>query len=141
MIIDWAWVRDQLHRAGYTTETANGQAIATSVERLLRTWEDMNHSPETSDPTLTAFAGLARGHAIAPDAPDETWVQAYPGEYKVGDTVRVKPDAYDGHLAVTHNGKRGRVVGARNSQAVVIYADDPDKLPRHHSPENLERLA
>lgn len=134
MKINWDWATFQLIEAKTT------QQLTTSVERLMQTLETMNLNDDQLREVLDKFHKLALGHSIVPAKPDEVWQQCVPGHYGVGDTVRVKPDAYSGPKSI-HNGRRGRVVSIRGAQVVVAYSDPTDlKDQYYHWPKDLERL-
>jgi hypothetical protein len=64
-----------------------------------------------------------------------------PGQIKVADVVRVKPDAFDGELGETHNGREGVIVAIRSGD--VIFRSTDDKKPlldgTHYSPYHLQK--
>lgn len=136
MNVDYTWIKAQLD--GSKTR----QDLSTSVIRLLDVVETMRTNDDELREILEKFHKLALGHSIAPVDPAERWVQVLPGEYSVGDTVRVHNDAYTGEWAVKHNGKRGRVAGVRGARVIVIYEDARDSEDQHyHDPSKLDRLA
>ncbi len=79
---------------------------------------------------------------VVPQNPDERWVPAQAGQLTVGDTVRVRFDAFTGSNGVLHNGRRGRIVGVRYGDIIVKTTDG--KVPvldgTHYPPNLLEKL-
>lgn len=135
--VDLDWAEDQLQRAGVD---ASMQDI---VLELLTLWNsltinaDLPHTERAAD----AFKQLALGYSLTPDAPDEIWAPVLAGTILRGDTVRVKADAYKGDVGKIHNGRVGRVVGARSGD--VIFKSTDDRTPTlegvHYRPDVLEK--
>lgn len=135
MDINWDWVKDQLEKARVPQEHA------TSVTRLLETLETMRLSDDPLRSVLDTFQRLSLGYTIVPDSANERWVEVLPGNYAIGNTVRVKSDAYDGKKSTLHNGRRGRVVAVRSGKTVVLYDDTENNEEQYyHDPSVLERL-
>lgn len=133
--INFDWVKKQLSAANIP------QDLSTSVKRLLKELESMRLRGEELKTVLDAFHELALGHSIEPEKADEKWVQALPGEYSIGDAVRVHRDAYTGSHGDRHNGKRGVVVGVRGAKAIVLYDDAASSEEQfYHDPKVLDRL-
>jgi hypothetical protein len=93
---------------------------------------------ETADLRVRAAAVIisAIDQAAAATGRDssETWAQARPGNIVVGDTVRVRSDAYDSTVGVAHNGRVGVVTAIRYGNIFMRYTDvgpTPLNLPRH----------
>lgn len=125
--IDLTWVREQLHRAGYTggeDGSARQQSIATSVELLVRRLNDMTLAADDRHEVVQVFTRLASGSPIAPANVTGTavWVDlvSIGSHVEIGDTVRVHPDAFDGDGGDDLNGAVGRLVGVRGG----IYTVD-----------------
>jgi hypothetical protein len=114
--------------------------IGRAVLKLVEAWDVKNLN---NDETLEAFnvaSKLVRGHSLL--APSNyTWVDASPGQIKVADAVRVKTDAFDGELGITHNGREGVIVAIRSGD--VIFRSTDDKKPQldgtHYSPYHLQK--
>lgn len=136
MSISEEWVREQFAQARVT------QATGTAVLRLLEVWNTMNHTEESAADVVRVFSTVALGHALVPTVKvDEVWVDAQPGQIKVGDEVRVKVDAYHGDAGQMHNGRRGRIVAIRYGD--IVFKSTDDRKPvidgAHHSPHALEK--
>lgn len=135
---DPEWIRQQL------TEGRVTQPVGTAVLRLFEVWDTMTHTDATAQDTIDVFSKLALGHALVDPAPEVQglWAAAHPGFVVVGDTVRVKADAFDGSTGLVHNGRVGRVVAVRSGNVIINTTDD--KMPRlegsHYSPFMLEKF-
>lgn len=132
------WIKDQL--AAAKVKVGSGKAIL----KLLAAWEELPElSPNIVEEVLSVFPVLARGHAIKQEESDDDfrWVDAQPGNIIVGDTVRVKFDAYTEKLGATHNGRVGRVIAVRYGDVIVNSTDDknPPLSGAHYSPYKLEK--
>lgn len=135
--VNFDWVRQQFEEAKV------GQAVGTSVLRLLEVWDTMNHNTDSSKEAVEIFSKVALGHALVePVVPAGTWVQATPGFIRVADIVRVRTDAFTGEVGTMHNGRLGRVVGIRSGDIIVKSTDgkDPELDGAHYSPFHLEKL-
>lgn len=118
------------------------KAVGASVMALLDAWKELKHNEKDSSVVVELFGKLAMTNAILPHSEEPAvWVEARPGHILVGDTVRVKHDAYPDKLGTMHNGRVGRVVAVRYGD--VIFRSTDDKLPfldgTHHSPYKLEK--
>lgn len=132
------WVAEQLELA--KVKVGSGKAIM----RLLDTWSEI---PELSEnmtkEVLSIFPVLAMGHTLREKENEEdyTWIPLQPGQITVGDTVRVRSDAFSDKLGTLHNGRRGTVVAVRYGD--VIFNDTDGKKPElkgvHYSPYKLEK--
>lgn len=135
--IDWGWVSRELGATGAQANTPCSEAIVMMLEHLAR----YDLSDAEKEFVITSFSSLARGHALPrPDEEFEKWKPCVAGDYRIGDTVRVRSSAYIGELGMWHNGKRGKVIGTRNNSVVVRYDDESAEDARHHSPNVLEVL-
>lgn len=135
--VNFDWVREQFDEAKV------GQAVGTSVLRLLEVWDTMNHTNKTANEAVEIFSKVALGHALVePDVPAGTWVQATPGFIHVADIVRIRADAFTGEVGTMHNGRLGRVVGVRSGDIIVKSTDgkEPELDGAHYSPFHLEKL-
>ena len=136
MEIKWDWVDAQLEKS------KTPQPLATSVKRLLETLETMNLATDDSlREIIDKFQKLALGHTIAAPEKPGKWEPVVPGDYRIGDTVRVRPDAYEGTKGTIHNDRRGRVTGAHGYLATVVYEGETNSENQFmHKLEKLERL-
>jgi hypothetical protein len=130
------WVRAQMD--AYKVRKAPGEAVLA----LLETWSTLDLDSETSEKAVEIFSKLALTHALVQDeSGEEIWVQAQPGAIIVGDTVRVRHDAYTGDTGTIHNGRVGRVVGVRYGD--IIFRSEDNKTPfldgTHYTPYILEK--
>lgn len=132
------WVKEQLEAA--KVKVGSGKAIL----KLLETWQELPKlSPAIISEILEVFPKLILGQPLTVEESDEDyyWVDVQPGNIKIGDTVRVKVDAFAEKLGTIHNGRRGTVVGVRYGD--VIMNDTDGKTPPlkgvHYSPYKLEK--
>lgn len=137
MSVQWGWVSKQLAE---TNKAVNEATVAT-----LKAFDDAKTKHLITDDeareVLEHVQSLALGYAIVKDKPDERWTQVVPGEYNIGDTVRVHSNAYEGRAGLLHNGKRGRIVGVAQSKTIVLYNDAAtNEESFYHEPIKLERL-
>jgi len=116
--------------------------VGISVMGLLEFWMTLEHSEKNDPHVVEIFSKLAMSIALVDNSGNEIWEQARSGFLKVGDEVRVRPDAYSGELGQLHNGRRGRIVGVRYGDIIVKTTDG--KAPvldgSHYSPDKLEKL-
>ena len=135
---DIEWVKRQLENARVP------QPVGIAVMRMMEVWSTMNHTDKTRSKTIEVFSELALGHAIVPEdtAADGRWTPVQPGQIKVAETVRVKPDAYEGDVGVIHNGRIGRVVAVRYGDVIIKSTDDREPVldGAHYSPHMLEKF-
>lgn len=136
--IDKNWAAEQLQLA--KVKVGSGKAIM----KLLDAWGEIPELNENmTNEVLSIFPILAKGHVLIQeeDENDYTWTPLQPGQITVGDTVRVKADAYSDKLGTIHNGRRGTVVAVRYGD--VIFNDTDGKKPElkgvHYSPYKLEK--
>lgn len=129
------WAEDQMRRVSSDPDTIE------HVLGLIRFWIEAEIPEEQAEAVLTVFKGLAQGHSLVPDAPEETWVQARRGFLTVGDRVRVRHDAFAGEAGLTHNGRRGKIVAIRSGDIIVRSDDDvkPFLDGVHYPPDKLEK--
>jgi hypothetical protein len=136
--INREWIIEQLEAA--KVKVGSGKAIL----KLLDAWAEIPKlSDNMTNEVLTVFPKLALGHTlkVEENEDDYVWVDLQPGQITVGDTVRVKADAFTDKLGILHNGRRGRVVAVRYGD--VIFNDTDGKKPElrgvHYSPYKLEK--
>jgi hypothetical protein len=133
--IDTDWVKSQF------AESKIRVNVGKAVLNLLDTWETISLEGESARKALEVFSTLALGHALVNVNKDEIWVDAAPGQLKVGDYVRVHHDAFDGSVGAVHNGRRGVIIAIRSGDIIVNSIDD--KTPKlegsHYSPFKLQK--
>lgn len=136
--VNYEWVKEQLEAA--KVKVGSGKAIL----KLLEAWDKIpTLSPGMTEEALEVFVLLAKGHLIKQEESEDdyVWVDLQPGQITVGDTVRVKSDAFADKLGTIHNGRRGVVVGVRYGD--VIFKSTDNKQPPldgiHYSPYKLEK--
>src|ERR1044072_8021007 len=121
MTSKWGFVSKQL-----SAVDAN-KTVAEATTELLRVFYDLVERYEMTDDEQRVILGyvqkLSQAHALSTPQEDEKWGPVVPGEYNVGDTARVRADAYSGVHGLRHNGKRGRIVGVHQSKTIMLYDD------------------
>lgn len=136
-----AWAREQMEKAG-TPEDRR-----TFMEQLLGVFWSHATSRELSvedrKKLLDDFSNLAQGYVLVPEPVEEEaiWVDARPGWLSLGDTIRVKADAYPGDTGLYHNGRPGVITAMRSGDIHVRYTDDKPVPPGfiRHSPYKLQK--
>jgi hypothetical protein len=133
--LDLSWAKEQL--AAARVPAAVGQGILA----LLRAWGELRFPNEAQqNQTLDLFSRLARSEALVEDKPEE-WRPVQVGfMLRVGDTVRVRKDAFTGDAGKVHNGRVGRVTAKRSGDIIVRSTDDrqPYLDGAHYPPSALE---
>jgi hypothetical protein len=136
--INHEWVKEQLQAAKVKVGSGN------AVVKLLASWEEIpSLSPAIIKEVLEVFPKLVLGTPLVEEETDENyfWIDLQPGNITVGDTVRVKSDAFLEKLGTIHNGRNGVVTGVRYGD--VIFNDTDGKNPPlkgvHYSPYKLEK--
>lgn len=132
--LDLSWAESQVAAAKVSIPV--GQAIMA----LLRTWGELTFQNEVQqDQALKIFTRLAKDEAIVDE--DDSWQPVQVGfMIQVGDTVRVRSDAFTGDAGRTHNGRIGRVVAKRSGDIIVRTTDgkSPQLDGSHYPPSSLE---
>lgn len=130
------WMADQLEFADISSTY---RTVVTGLLNVLERWELNNdEAAEVMELTLK----LVNGVAIYEFPNEGVWAPAMRGFLSVGDTVRVKADAYKSDASVLHNGRPGTIVAIRYGDIIVRYTDglepNPD-LGVRHFPDALEK--
>lgn len=134
---DWAWVSRELAAAGSPGGTPSNEAVVDLLSLLTK--HDL--TDQDKDFVVTSFATLTRGHALPRLHEElERWKPCLPGDYRVGDTVRVRSSAYHGEQGMWHNGQRGKIIATRNNSVIVRYDGTTAEEARYHAPNALEVL-
>lgn len=133
--LDLSWAEEQIARARVPVSVGN--AILT----LLRVWGTLDFRSENQqNQTLDLFSQLARSEALEKEDSSK-WIPVQVGfMVNVGDTVRVRRDAFTGDTGKTHNGRVGRVVAKRSGDIIVRSSDDLEPFldGTHYPPSTLE---
>jgi len=115
--------------------------VGKAVISLLKTWGELSFPNEVQqDKALKLFSSLAKAEAIVEET-EGVWKPVQVGfMLQVGDTVRVRKDAFSGNAGRTHNGRIGRVLAKRSGDIIVRSTDG--QLPfldgAHYPPSALE---
>lgn len=136
MGLDMNWVKSQLQAAKVR------KPVGDATIKLVELFDSFELTEEQEAKAVEMFSKLALGHVYIKEAKNELWVPARPGDIKVGDEVRVRADAYQGDLGMTHNGRRARVVAVRYGDVIVKTTDgkSPELDGAHYPPQMLEKL-
>jgi hypothetical protein len=134
--VDFEWVKSQLSRS--KTRKKPGDVAL----ELLKLWEKHEFPNEhQQEEAVKVFSALARGHALVLET-DERWAPAQAGfMLTVGDTVRVRSDAFTGELGTMHNGRRGVIVAKRSGDIIVKHTDGlkPSRTDARYPASVLEK--
>jgi hypothetical protein len=133
--INTTWVKDQFAKGKVRV------GVGMAVLKMLECWEEINLKGKEAEEALSILSKVALGHSLVPETKD-SWVQAQAGFIKVGETVRVRHDAFDGELGMIHNGREGLVVALRSGDVIFKSTDDLEPLldGAHYRPNKLEKL-
>ena len=131
------WVREQFAQAKVKL------GIGNAVLKLLSAWRDVSVRDNDVPEVIEIFSKIIKGHSLAKtEETNGVWVPVRRGDIKVTDYVRIKADAFDGELGMTHNGREGVVTAIRSGDIIVKTNDD--RLPQldgaHYSPDKLEKM-
>jgi transcription antitermination factor NusG len=133
--LDLSWAEGQIAAARVPVP------VGKAVIALLKTWADLNFPNEAQrDKAIDLFSSLARDEAVVEEK-EAVWKPVQVGfMLKVGDTVRVRKDAFSGELGRVHNGRIGRVLAKRSGDIIVRTTDDrkPYLDGAHYPPSALE---
>jgi hypothetical protein len=134
--LDIDWIKSQLQAAKVR------KPVGDATMKLIELLDSFDLSPEFRTKAVDMFSTLAKGHVVAKEQKNETWVPVQAGFIKVADSVRVKSDAFDGELGTLHNGRRGVVVGVRYGDIIIKSTDGKEPVldGAHYPPTKLEKL-
>lgn len=133
--LDFAdWAKSQLAAAKVPAQV--GKSVAALVDLF-----DGHTFPnqEQRDQAADLFAKLAKEEALV-DMDEDVWTPVQVGfMIQVGDTVRVRANAFSGDAGLLHNGRIGRVLAKRSGDIIVRTTDDRPVLDgAHYPPSALE---
>jgi len=121
--VDYEWVREQLTLARAQVRVGN------AALKLLEAWEELDAmEPDVASTTLKTFSDLAQGFPLVEAGDDGVWVPAMRGQFKVGDTVRIRRDAFTGEEGKRRNGRQGRIVAVRSGRVAFRSTDNVEPL-------------
>lgn len=140
MTTEREWAQEQLRDVALSNDQKS------AIQNLLYVYWTARDTRKLDTPdmkkVLELFGELAQGHAVVEEnRPDEAWLQAKPGNVHMGETVRVRFDAYEEQDAVNHNGRVGVVVATRPDEVRVRYTDGKEPSPPYvrHRTAALEK--
>jgi len=136
MSIDLSWAQEQIAAARVPIP------VGKAVVELLTHWGPLTFQTDTQrDQALELFAKLAINEAVIESTDDEFVPVRVGFMLSVGDTVRVRSDAFSGDAGRSANGRVGRVVGKRTGDIVVNSTDGkkPTLSSVHFKPDQLEK--
>lgn len=130
--VNYDWVNQQFTAAKVRVGT--GKAVL----KLLKTWEEIEVSPEQAKDVIAILSKVALGHSLVETPKNEVWVQAQAGQLSVGDVVRVRVDSFDGEKGMKFNGHVGKI-GAIRSGDIIVASAAKDIDGVHFRPADLEK--
>jgi hypothetical protein len=133
--VDTEWVKQQFAKAKIKV------GVGMAVLEMLKTWEEINLKGKDAEEALKILSQVGLGHALVDDG-ENIWVDAQAGFMKVGETVRVKVNAFEAELGVAHNGREGTVVALRSGDVIFNSTDGltPKLEGAHFRPDKLQKL-
>lgn len=133
--LDLSWAKSQLANARVHV------SVGVAVLQLLEAWAELQFpSEEVRDKALEIFSKLAKDEALYEES-EAVYRPVQVGfDIQVGNTVRVREDAFPGPSGRTHNGRVGRVLAKRNGDIIVRSTDgkEPYLDMAHYPPSALE---
>lgn len=110
-------------------------SLATVLDR-----HELSDSQKETVFHLLSEAGQQSLKAVPEKVITGDWVEFDYGNVKIGDYVRVRPDAYDSETGAKHNGRVGTLKHMSHNRCVVEYvgAETGDSLA--HPMGNLESI-
>lgn len=136
-----AWAHQRIEAAAALHAETRRELVA-----LFDTWmasPALSHalSERTSrEAVLHVLELVLSGYVETPEADEAVeWQQARNGALRVGDVVKVKPDAYAGAAGAYHNGRICRIVAMRYGDIIVRDDSDPSYAGQHHQAAALLR--
>lgn len=133
---DYTWLAGRLEELGY-----DDPKIIRAVEELCYTLDAQDVSKEEGHTISNLFDSVIQDRIFLNDSPEESaWVPFNLGVTTVGETVRVKDDAYSADAGLKHNGKVGTIVAVRGGRIRVQYLGRDDGVGHAHHPDALQVL-
>ena len=134
--LDLTWAQDQVAAARVPVP------VGVATLALLKAWGELSFPNQAQqEQALKLFAQLARNEAVVED--DREWKPVQIGFMLcVGDTVRVRKDAFTDPARRGLNGRIGKVVAKRSGDIIVRSTDEkkPFLDSAHFQPTALELL-
>lgn len=130
--VNYDWINEQFTAA--KVRVGSGKAVL----KLLKTWEEIDVSPEQAKEIIGILSKVALGHSLIETPKNEVWIQAQAGQLIVGDVVRVRIDAFDGEKGMRFNGHVGRI-GAIRSGDIIVASANKGVDGVHFRPADLEK--
>jgi len=117
--LDLSWAEGQIAAARVPVP------VGKAVIALLKAWAELDFPNEAQQiKALELFNSLARNEAVVEDT-EAVWTPVQVGfMLKVGDTVRVRKDAFTDEAGRIHNGRIGRVLAKRSGDIIIRTTDD-----------------
>lgn len=139
MPTDYKLVETQLKKLGYTDNNETGSEVRAAVLELFHVLDAQPLDAVDRKTVAQVFRGLVETNLeLAVDRAE--WRQFYLGDVRIGEVVRVKPDAYPTKSGKKHNGLVGKLVGANHGRCIVQYTSRNDGAGHNHPPDLLEVL-
>lgn len=133
--LDLSWAEGQIAAARVPVP------VGKAVIELLKTWGELKFPNEHQMiQALDLFNTLGRNEAVVEET-EAKWLPVHVGfNLRIGDTVRVRKDAFKDGAGRTHNGRVGRVLAKRSGDIIVRSTDGrvPYLDASHYPPSALE---
>lgn len=135
-MFDYLKLKTQFSALGYRSEVVTALvSIAVTLDKY-----DLTDSEKETVYELLSQSGREKT-AILPDKLlDGNWEPFNYGNVKVGDYVRVRPDAYDSDTGRRHNGLVGILTRMSGHKCSVEYLGEATGNAIKHPMDNLESL-
>lgn len=130
--VNYDWINEQF--AAAKVRVGSGKAVL----KMLKTWEEIEVSPEQAKDIIAILSKVALGHSLVETPKNEVWVQAQAGQLTIGDIIRVRVDAFDGEKGMRFNGHVGKI-GAIRSGDIIIASANQSVDGTHFRPADLEK--
>ena len=139
---DYTHVEQKLRAAGYFTDEAYGETIASSVLELFAVLDGQGLDLHDRETVASLFAALAKGDFELGDRATgrSEWHPFFLGDNAYGSVVRVRTDAYSTPVGRRHNGLTGVFTAAHGGRAYITYHGRRLGGAHEHAPDRLEVL-
>lgn len=133
--LDLSWAEGQIAAARVPVP------VGKATIALLKAWAELNFPNESQrDRAIEIFSSLAKNESVVEET-EGVWKSVQVGfMIQVGDTVRVRKDAFTDEAGRVHNGRVGRVLAKRSGDIIIRTTDDrkPYLDGAHYPPSALE---
>lgn len=134
-------MREKLESLGYTGLRQDDESLIQALVAVHLTLETFELSEAARGAVLDLLS--TNGRKALDSVPvfgKDAWKSFDYGNVKLGEFVRVKPDAYDSPTGAPHNGLVGILSHMRDRKCTVSYIGLASGSSQHHPMENLDSL-